>query len=68
VPELQRFFKTGSGGYGGGNVFLGVRVPRIQRLDIEELEVGRLHVRELLVEQERKSVVEQGQPPLQEGE
>jgi hypothetical protein len=68
VPELQQFFKTGPGGYGEEDVFLGVRVPRIQRLELEELEVGRLHVRELVVEQERKSVVEQGQPPPQESE
>jgi len=30
---------------------LAVKRGRIQRLEIEELEVGRLHVRELLVEQ-----------------
>jgi hypothetical protein len=30
-----------------------VRRGRIQRLDIEELEVGRLHVRELVIEQEQ---------------
>jgi hypothetical protein len=37
----------------------------LQRLDIEELEVGRLHVRELVVEREQKPVVEQEQtlPP-----
>ena len=33
---------------------------------IEELEVGRLHVRELVVEQERRPVVEQEQTPPQE--
>jgi hypothetical protein len=39
---------------------LAVKRGRIQRLEIEELEVGRPHVREL--------VVEQGQTPLQESE
>ena len=39
---------------------LAVKRGRIQHLEIEELEVGRLHVREL--------VVEQGQTPPQDGE
>jgi hypothetical protein len=46
---------------------LAVKRGRIQRLDIEDLEVGRLRVRELVVEQERRPVVEQEQAPPAEG-
>ena len=42
---------------------LAVKRGRIGRLEIEELEVGRLHVRELVVEQEQRPVAEQEQPP-----
>jgi hypothetical protein len=48
---------------------LAVKRGRIQCLDIGELEVSRLHVRELVVEQEPRMGVEQEQtPPPQERE
>ncbi|MGH3146416.1 MAG: DNA alkylation repair protein [Rubrobacter sp.] len=53
VETLQRFFKTGPGGYGEGDVFLGVRVPAVRAIagrfdaldteDVLELLSSRFH-------------------------
>jgi 3-methyladenine DNA glycosylase AlkD len=45
---LQRFFKTGPGEYGEGDVFIGVRVPRIRQLVKAHADLPMKEVRLLL--------------------
>lgn len=45
---LQRFFKTGSGEYGEGDIFLGIRVPELRKLAKELQHISRKEVIQLL--------------------
>ncbi|MEI7730153.1 MAG: DNA alkylation repair protein [Verrucomicrobiota bacterium] len=48
AANLQRFFKTGPGQYGAGDVFLGIKVPPIRRLVPSGDEMALAEVCELL--------------------
>jgi 3-methyladenine DNA glycosylase AlkD len=48
VPVLRRFFKTGPGQYGAGDVFIGVKVPQIRAL-VRGLDGLGLHEIEVLL-------------------
>jgi 3-methyladenine DNA glycosylase AlkD len=48
AEALQRFFKTGPGEYGGGDVFLGLNVPQLRKLAGEYLNIGSGQIRALM--------------------
>jgi 3-methyladenine DNA glycosylase AlkD len=45
---LQRFFKTGPGEYGEGDLFLGIRVPELRKIAKENLNISLMEVEKLL--------------------
>ena len=45
---LQRFFKTGPGEYGEGDMFLGIRVPELRKLAKEYQDITTKEVEQLL--------------------
>lgn len=48
AAQLQRFFKTGPGGYGEGDRFLGLRMPQLRKLVKGHLEMPLMDVEKLL--------------------
>lgn len=48
VPDLQRFFRTGPGGYGEGDLFLGARVPAVRAVARRHADLDLAEITELL--------------------
>lgn len=48
VPVLERFFETGPGGYGEGDVLIGVRVPAARAIARRHADLGFADIRERL--------------------
>jgi 3-methyladenine DNA glycosylase AlkD len=46
--ELQRFFKTGKGQYGAGDVFIGVRVPEVRQITQRFVDLSPADLNDLL--------------------
>jgi 3-methyladenine DNA glycosylase AlkD len=60
AATLQRFFKTGTGEYGAGDVFIGIKVPPLQKLAIEFQQAPQSTLKRLLkskVHEERSLAV-----------
>ncbi len=52
---LQRFFKTGPGEYGFGDIFLGIRVPQTRRLARRYADLSLSEIRKLLRSKEHEA-------------